>query len=219
MRLTLFLVAGLLAVQAAAHQPTAPEPFPSVAPDRLAAARRLQQAFDTSDLPRRYVAQFATQVTDTITRRFKANPKYQQMTIDDPRTQPILDGVEAGFVAVSQEAVERSLPFLSEARARVYARRLSLAQLQEVATFLRTPTGKLYLRGATPSDSLADTAGARAFIQSPTGRAFSAVSQAVWSEPEGIQAANVMNDAIIKACQAKLDAFNAQIHALPPVTP
>lgn len=146
MTLSLAIAAALLAPAAQTATPVpAAAGAETIDPARLTAAKRTLEALMP---PEKRAAMF-----DTILAPMMAN--IQQTILSSPSAKAALDGdpkVTAQLQRFIDKQYERTrrtlndaLPGMFAAMERAYARRFTTAQLDEVAAFFKTPTGRFYM--------------------------------------------------------------------------
>jgi len=83
-------------------------------------------------------------VVAQVQRSFADNPQFQAEFSADPRVQPIVERYLAGLRAQVAESFKNGMPLVYHAMARSYARKLNLAQLRDLAAFLKSSSGQAY---------------------------------------------------------------------------
>ena len=179
------VLAGPAAAQMAAPAAEAPDPA------RLAAAR---QVVDLAYPPAMRATMFAgvqEAMTPMMTQAIGANPALKQAFAADPRVKPIFERFLGRIRARAAAALQSSMPTLFDAYGRAYARRFTLAQLNDLRTFFATPTGQLY-----------------------TSRALSLLT-----DPDVAAANQALMTGAMGDTRSDMQAMVAEIKALPPLKP
>jgi len=144
MTVSLAIAAALLtpAAQAATPAPAATE---AVDPARLAAAKRALEALMP---PEKRAAMFDTMLGPmmaNIQESVFSSPSIKDSLDRDPKVMAALQQ----FIGKQQERtgqlLRATLPDMFAAMERAYARRFTVDQLNEVAAFFTTPTGRFYM--------------------------------------------------------------------------
>lgn len=142
---TLLLAAAQAATPAPATAAPATQPATEVDPARLTAARRVVDQFFPPDRRDTMVEAMLAPTFATMRQSFVEAPEMATVFGNDPAFKTRLDAFMAEEQARSMRLLRTSLPQMLEAMARAYARRFTVAQLDEIAAFFRTPTGSLYV--------------------------------------------------------------------------
>ena len=129
-----FLFLTILCTGFAAHAQSTEAPAPaaeqSVDPERLAAARSLLELTHSDQMAAQIMKQFSANITAIVVRDNPDQQKLIQGLIDTDLT-PI-------FISHTHEMQENS--------AMAYARHFTVAELNELSGFYRSPTGQKYLQ-------------------------------------------------------------------------
>ncbi len=155
-RCMLCLVAALVVATPAAAQnaaPTpalAPPPATAAAPDpaRVAAATQLIARLLPADRAEAMIDQMIRPTMGNLHAAMAQAPELKAAFARNPKARAALDAFVADEIARSSTIVKQALPTLRTAMARAYARRFTEAQLNEIAAFFDTPTGRLYAEQA-----------------------------------------------------------------------
>ncbi|MBB5706357.1 DUF2059 domain-containing protein [Sphingopyxis panaciterrulae] len=142
MLLTAAFAAPPLHAQEAASAAVAPAEAP--ASDRIAAAQSLIEvmmpAAQREEMMGQLVAVTMANVSAGMQQHFGAAE-----LAADPKAKTVFDRFVARQQQLTVEQLRTQLPGLFDAMARAYARRFTVAQLGEIETFFRTPTGRIYV--------------------------------------------------------------------------
>lgn len=146
------LAAALAAAAPAAAQNAAPAPTPAAAaapdPARVAAATQLITRLLPADRAEAMIDQMIRPTMGNLHAAMAQAPELKAAFARNPKARAALDAFVADEVARSTAIVKQALPTLRTAMARAYARRFTEAQLNEIAAFFDTPTGRLYAEQA-----------------------------------------------------------------------
>ena len=154
MKLYLCGAAALLVAPAAIAQSVpaavAPAATPAmpVDPARLAAARAL---IDTIMPPSTRDAMLDNMVRPMLARMqqaFTDNPQFTDEFSSDPQARALFQQYMQRVADRTLNDVRPAMPELWDIMARAYARRFTVAQLQEIRAFFETPTGQVYMHQA-----------------------------------------------------------------------
>lgn len=144
MTMSLAIAAALLAPAAQTATP-APAVADAVDPARLAAAKRTLAALMP---PEKRAAMFDALLASTmasVNESMLSSPEIKASLDRDPEAMALLQK----FVSKQQERTGKllrdTLPDMFAAMERAYARRFTVAQLNEVSAFFVTPTGRFYM--------------------------------------------------------------------------
>lgn len=143
------LAALILALPAAAlAQPVASPPSaPASTPDpvRLEAANRLLAVMMPPARRQTLVNTLLAVSNANIAKGMNANPAFARAMSDDPRVKPIFLRFIRNQEAALREQLSANMPDMMTAMQRAYARRFSVAQMDEIRTFFASPTGQIYM--------------------------------------------------------------------------
>ncbi|QNQ09632.1 DUF2059 domain-containing protein [Sphingomonas alpina] len=134
--------------------PTAPAPAPAPAqatpvdPARLTVARALMDQIMPSATRDQMMRSMMAAMMQNMTRSFAQNAELAAAMDKQPGARAVFDRFMERQMARSTEELIANLPGMLDAMARAYARRFTLAQLNDMATFFATPTGQVYLAQA-----------------------------------------------------------------------
>lgn len=146
------LAAALVAAAPAAAQNAAPTPAPAAAaapdPARVAAATQLIARLIPADRAETMIDQMIRPTMGNLHAAMAQAPELKAAFARNPKARAALDAFVAAEVARSTAIVKQAMPALRTAMARAYARRFTEAQLNEIAAFFDTPTGRLYAEQA-----------------------------------------------------------------------
>lgn len=146
------LAAALVAAAPAAAQNAAPAPTPAAAaapdPARVAAATQLIARLIPADRAEAMIDQMIRPTMGNLHAAMAQAPELKAAFARNPKARAALDAFVADEVARSTAIVKQAMPALRTAMARAYARRFTEAQLNEIAAFFDTPTGRLYAEQA-----------------------------------------------------------------------
>lgn len=136
----------LAATQAAAAAPASPAASTTqLDPARLAAAQRVVGQFFPADRRDLMVETMLTpsfnNIRESMLARFKPGGSFG----NDPAFRAKLDSFMREEQGRALRLLRASMPRMMDAMARAYARRFTASQLDEIAAFFRTPTGRLYV--------------------------------------------------------------------------
>lgn len=144
-------VLSALLLLAAAPQTPAPAPSPApapateVEPARLAAAKAVVGLFLPEDRRDAMIDAMLAPTFEGVRQSFTESPEMASLFGNDPAMKAKIDAFMAEEEARSLKILRASMPQMLEAMARAYARRFTVAQLEEISAFFRTPTGSLYV--------------------------------------------------------------------------
>ncbi len=137
------LTASSIAASAAATQAT--QSTDAIDPARLVAAKR---TIDAMMPPAQRSAMFGAMLNPMLANMQQAilsRPSVREALDADPKAKATLDA----FLAVQQQRtialLQKELPGMFAIMERAYARRFTVAQLDEITAFFTTPTGRLYM--------------------------------------------------------------------------
>ena len=131
-----------------APPPTAPAPATPVDPARLTAARALMDQLMPPATRDQMMRSIITAMMQNMTRSFAQNPELATAMDKEPGARAVFDRFTERQMTTSTNDLIANLPGMLDAMARAYARRFTLAQLNDMATFFATPTGQIYLTQA-----------------------------------------------------------------------
>jgi hypothetical protein len=135
---------ALVAIPFSARAET-PETISAPTAERLASAAQLMAAMMPPEQREAMVEQMITAMMANILPSIK-NSLEKQAALSNPELRGVFDRfiVRQQELAISQLKAE--MPKLVEAMSRAYARRFTTAQMDEMHSFFRTPTGQIYVR-------------------------------------------------------------------------
>ncbi len=142
----------LLALMLAQAAPVVPAPVqtpPAAAgaidPARLAAARRVVDVIFPAPQREQMMAAIVGSFDATIKRSLMNVPDVARLLEVEPRARPVFDRFIEKQQAKSAQRLKVGLPGMVDAMGRAYARRFTVAQLDEMQAFFATPTGQIYI--------------------------------------------------------------------------
>jgi hypothetical protein len=148
------MISALLALALAADPLQAPAPSPpvqaaapTVDPARLEAARRMVDAMFPVEGRAAYFESMMAPMIANIEISLMQSPQLAEMMKDNPEAQALLASFTRQQIERSTQVTAGSLPQLFEAMTGAYARRFTVAQLNETAAFYATPTGRALMEG------------------------------------------------------------------------
>lgn len=141
----LIALAMLAALAPAGAGQPAPVPSASAAidPDRLVAARALMDLTLPPDRRDAMIEQMIAPMMANIRDGLRQAPQFAELQRRDPSLGDALERFMARQQARSFALLRTMMPDMIEAMAKAYARRFTIAQLDEVSTFYQTPTGRI----------------------------------------------------------------------------
>lgn len=151
------LAAAALALTAASvFAQTAPAPAaPAVAPPsaaidpaRIAAARELIDLLMPPASRAQMVEGMMTPMLVNMRRGMAQNPEFAAAMNGDPRVKTLFDAFMQRQQERTMTLLRASLPGMSDAMTRAYARRFDVTQMREIKAFFMTPTGRIYMQQA-----------------------------------------------------------------------
>lgn len=145
-RYVLALTLALPAPVAAVAQ-TAPVAAPE--PARIEAAKGLIAKIMPVDRRDAMIEQMMRPMMASIRSALTESPALQEAFADDPDAKKMLDTFVEDEFAQSIALTKQMMPAMLDAMARAYARRFTVAQLNDISAFFDTPSGKLYAERAT----------------------------------------------------------------------
>ncbi len=132
-----------------ATRATAPlAPTTPVDPARLTAARALMDQLMPPATRDQMMRSIMTAMMQNMTRTFAQNAELATALDKEPGARAVFDRFMERQMTTSTNDLIANLPGMLDAMARAYARRFTLAQLNDMATFFATPTGQIYLTQA-----------------------------------------------------------------------
>lgn len=117
----------------------------AVDPERLAAARALMEQIMPPATRDQVVSSMMASMTQTMLQGLRQAPDLSKALEKNPKARPVFERFMARQQALATEQLKANLPGMLEAMAHAYARRFTLPQLRDMATFFATPTGQVYL--------------------------------------------------------------------------
>jgi hypothetical protein len=130
------------AQSAAAPAVQAPEPA------RLAAAKALIAKIMPQERIDAMIDQMMRPMMANLRGAMLQSPQMQAAFAKDAKAKATLDAFVDSEFQHSVALTKQSMPTMLEAMARAYARRFTVAQLNDVSSFFDTPSGKLYAEQA-----------------------------------------------------------------------
>ena len=127
----------------AAAQETAPVTQPAA--DQLAAAQRLMETMMPAEQRDAMIEKMISSLMANLIGGVKQGMGADKH-LDGSAAGPIFDRFIARQEQLSIAQMQAEMPRMIDAMSRAYARRFSVAQLDEMHAFFRTPTGQLYVR-------------------------------------------------------------------------
>jgi hypothetical protein len=146
-RLTIAAFAAALALASPlAAQPAAPAATAALDPVKLAKAQRVVQTFFPANTRQKLINEMMDAVSATMRQTLAGSPPIAALVGDNPARVAVLERFLDRQNAEAKQDLQDSLPDLLEAMATAYARRFSTSQLDELAAFFETSTGRAYAR-------------------------------------------------------------------------
>jgi hypothetical protein len=136
-----------VAAPAAAMAQTAPA-VQAPEPARIAAAKALIAKIMPPERTDAMIDQMMRPMMENLRNAMAQAPQMQAAFAKDPKAKAMLDGFVSDELQHSMALTKSSMPTMLEAMARAYARRFTVAQLNDVSAFFDTPSGKLYAEQA-----------------------------------------------------------------------
>jgi hypothetical protein len=140
--IALLLVATAPGAAQTATQTAAPVAEPD--PARLAAATRLVEAVMPPALRDQMIEQTTTTMLANVGKAVMSSPQMAAVFAKEPRARPIFERFIARQGETTRTMMRDMMPAMLVVMARSYARRLTVAQLNEGHDFYATPTGQAY---------------------------------------------------------------------------
>lgn len=140
-----FAFALTIGGNALAQTTTVSAPTPAVDPARLTAAKRTIEAMMP---PAQRNAMFEAMLNPMLANMQQAmlsRPDIRTALAADPKAKATLDAFLAKQQQKTIELLQTELPGMFAIMERAYARRFTVAQLDEITAFFNTPTGRLYM--------------------------------------------------------------------------
>ena len=145
MKTTVAMFVALAAPIAAVGQTPATT---AVDPARLAAARALIDVLIPPAAREQMIQGMIAPMQANMRRGLEENPEFAAEMRGDPRAKAIFDRFMVRQEARTRDILRQSLPGMVPAMAAAYARRFTVAQMQDIRTFFETSTGRVYLQEA-----------------------------------------------------------------------
>ncbi|MEG3124898.1 DUF2059 domain-containing protein [Sphingomonas sp. GB1N7] len=144
------ILAALLAPISVTAQATAPQTAVTSAPDpvRVAVARRLMDQIMPPATRDQMMRSMMGAMSQNMVGALRQNPELKTAMEKLPGAQGVFDRFIQRQMEAGTKDLIASLPGMLDAMANAYARRFTLAQLNEMAAFFATPTGQAYLTQA-----------------------------------------------------------------------
>lgn len=140
------LVAMLPLASAAAQ--TAPASTAAPDPARLAAAQALIEKFMPADRRDAMVEQMVRPMVENMRETMVNGPQFESIKTEHPQFVTTFNDFMKQELEHTLATTKAAMPAMVAAMARAYARRFSLAQLQEINAFFDTPAGRAYAEQA-----------------------------------------------------------------------
>ena len=125
--------------------PALAQPAERLDPARLASAGKLIDIVMPAEQREAMLGGLMQAMTLNMTKAMEGNQDVAALFKDDPRARAIFERFMARQQTESIETLRESLPGMIEAMRRAYARRFTVAQMDELSTFFATPTGRAYM--------------------------------------------------------------------------
>ena len=145
--LALVIPASAFAAQANEQAADAPTIVTPLAPDpaRVAVARKLMDQIMPPATRDQMMASIMTGMSRNMVGAMRGNPEIAASMDKLPGAQGVFDKFMERQIAASTQDLIAHLPSMLDAMAIAYARRFTLVQLNEMATFFATSTGQAYI--------------------------------------------------------------------------
>lgn len=145
------LLLALLLTTAAPALAQAPAAVVVAEPDpaRLAAANRLVDAVMPPALRDQMIEQTSGSMMANINQIVLTSPQLAPIFQKEPRARPIFERFLAQQSEASRTMLRESMPMMMTVMARSYARRLTVAQMDEARGFYATPAGQAFALAAS----------------------------------------------------------------------
>jgi hypothetical protein len=138
-----------LATPIGAMAQTAPTTAQAPEPARLAAAKALIAKIMPPGRIDATIDQMMRPMMENLRNAMMQSPQMQAAFAKDPKAKAMLDAFVSDEFQHSVALTKSSMPTMLDAMARAYARRFTVAQLNDVSAFFDTPAGKLYAEQAS----------------------------------------------------------------------
>lgn len=116
----------------------------AIDPARLAAASALMDILIPQQGEAEWAASFITPAMDNALITMTESTEFKAMIEAAPRSRDVLDRFFARVRSVTVETATSDLPTLRNAMAAAHARQFTVVQIEEIAAFMSTPTGRAY---------------------------------------------------------------------------
>jgi len=126
----------------------APQPAAAVDPARLAAAKALMDQIMPPATRNQMISSMMASMNQMMVQAVRQNPELTAALEKEPGADAVFEQFMQRQQAFQTEQLTRNLPGMLDAMAHAYARRFTLPQLHDIATFFATPSGQIYLAQA-----------------------------------------------------------------------
>lgn len=133
---------------AAPARPSIAPPAAAIDPARIAAARELIDLLMPPASRAQMVEGMMTPMLINMRRGMTQNPDFAAAMNSNPRVKALFDAFMERQQQRTMTLLRASLPGMSDAMTRAYARRFDVAQMHEIKAFFMTPTGRIYMQQA-----------------------------------------------------------------------
>jgi hypothetical protein len=131
--------------QTMAFAQPAPQPVAAVDPARLAAANALMDQIMPPATRNQMISSMMASMNQMMLQAFRQNPELSAAIEKEPDAGAVFERFMQRQQAFQTEQLTMNLPGMLDAMAHAYARRFSLSELHDIATFFATPSGQAYL--------------------------------------------------------------------------
>lgn len=118
----------------------------AIDPARIAAARELIDLLMPPATRAQMMEGMMTPMLANLRQGMTQNPDFAGAMNGDARVKSLFDTFMQRQQERTMTLLRTSLPGMSDAMARAYARRFDVAQMREIKAFFLTPTGRLYMQ-------------------------------------------------------------------------
>lgn len=125
--------------------PALAQPAQTLDSARLASAGKLIDIVMPAEQREAMLGGMMQAMTVNMTKAMEGNQDVAALFRDDPRARAIFERFMARQQTESVGLLRESLPGMIEAMRRAYARRFTVAQMEELSTFFAAPTGRAYM--------------------------------------------------------------------------
>jgi len=126
----------------------APQPAAAVDPARLVAAKALMDQIMPPATRNQMISSMMASMNQMMVQAVRQNPELTAALEKEPGADAVFEQFMQRQQAFQTEQLTRNLPGMLDAMAHAYARRFTLPQLHDIATFFATPSGQIYLAQA-----------------------------------------------------------------------